>query len=154
MKKTLSIAAAVLLTGTTVVATSQVADASGVRMSHTAAKNKLSANGISVRSSGNCSDRNRSNCTSLSNIYSGTIDGVITLKNASGCAITVTGGTETGHASGTYSHWNGYKIDVAMSTCITNYVKRSFTSIGGNKWKSAAGNIYYYEGNHWDITYY
>lgn len=41
-----------------------------------------------------------------------------------------------------------------MSTCITNYVKRSFTSIGGSKWRSAAGNIYYYEGNHWDITYY
>lgn len=154
MKKALSIAAAALLTSTTLVATSQVADASGVRLSDATARSRLSAAGIGVRSSGNCSDRNNSTCTSLSNIYSGTIDGVITLKRASGCAITVTGGTETGHASGTYSHWNGYKIDIAMSTCITNYVKRSFTSIGGSKWRSAAGNIYYYEGNHWDITYY
>lgn len=154
MKKTLRLAAVALLTSSTLLAVGQVAEASGVRLTDSQARSRLTAAGIPVRSSGNCTDRNKSYCTSLSQIYSGTIDGVITLKRASGCAITVTGGTETGHASGTYSHWNGYKLDIAMSSCVTGYVKRSFTYIGNSKWRSAAGNVYYYEGNHWDITYY
>ena len=36
--------------------------------------------------------------------------------------MTITGGTETGHASGTYSHWTGFKVDIAFSTCIGNYI--------------------------------
>ena len=83
-----------------------------------------------------------------------TIQGIQTLKSASGCGINVTGGTETGHASGTYSHWNGYKLDTSLSTCLNNYIQGNFTSIGGSKWQSGSGNIYYKEGNHWDITYY
>ena len=31
---------------------------------------------------------------------------------------------------------------------------RTFTSIGGNKWKAGSGNIYYRESNHWDVTFY
>ena len=84
---------------------------------------------------------------------------IITLKNASGCAITITGGTETGHASGTYSHWNGYKVDISFSSCIDGYITRSFPYIGKRgdgapMYKSAAGNIYARESNHWDITYF
>ncbi len=45
----------------------------------------------------------------LDRINSGTVSTIITLKNASGCAINITGGTEVGHASGTYSHYNGYR---------------------------------------------
>ena len=41
---------------------------------------------------GHCSDRGKRKCTSFS-----------------------TGGTEDGHASGTYSHWNGYKADIKPS---------------------------------------
>ncbi len=125
-----------------------------MKLSHRTAAARLAEDGIPVRSSGNCSNRNRSNCTSLDQIRRPTIEGVRTLKRASRCAVVVTGGTETGHASGRYSHWNGYKIDLAMSSCLTNYIKRNYRSIGGNKWRSPAGNIYYYEGNHWDITYY
>lgn len=33
-----------------------------------------------------------------------------------------------------------------MNSCLTNYIKSKFTSIGGNKWRAASGNIYYYEG--------
>jgi hypothetical protein len=124
------------------------------KLSHGTAVSRLSAAGIGVRSSGNCSDRNVPTCTSLEQVNSATIAGAITLKGASGCALTVTGGTETGHASGTYSHWNGYKLDFAMTSCLTNYVTGTFTSIGGSKWKSGSGNIYYNESNHWDVTYY
>jgi hypothetical protein len=86
--------------------------------------------------------------------------GIITLKRASGCPITITGGTEAGHAPGQYSHWNGYKLDIALNSCITNYIQRSFTYIGPRRgdnapqYKSPAGNIYAHEGSHWDITYF
>jgi len=124
------------------------------KLSHSQATTMLRNAGITWSSSGGCSDRNRSNCTSFDQVNENTIRGIITLRSASGCAINVTGGTETGHASGTYSHWNGYKLDTSLSTCLNNYIQGTFTSIGGSKWQSGSGNIYYKEGNHWDITYY
>ncbi|AJE81443.1 hypothetical protein SLNWT_1067 [Streptomyces albus] len=123
------------------------------KLSHSQAASQLSNAGIGIRSSGGCSDRNTPTCTSLEQVNSATIQGAITLKGASGCALTVTGGTEVGHASGTYSHWNGYKLDFAMTSCLTNYITGTFTSIGGGKWQSGSGNIYYNESNHWDVTY-
>ena len=124
------------------------------KLSHSQATTMLSEAGLTWSSSGNCSDRNRPNCTSFDQVNEASIQGIITLKNASGCAINVTGGTETGHADGTYSHWNGYKLDTSLSACLNGYIQNSFTSIGGNRWESSSGNVYYKEGNHWDITYY
>ncbi|MFC5287972.1 hypothetical protein ACFPM7_13000 [Actinokineospora guangxiensis] len=124
------------------------------KISHSDATSRLRSSGITWSSSGGCSDRNRSNCTSFDQINLATIQGVQTLRSATGCAINLTGGTETGHASGTYSHWNGYKVDFSLSTCLNNYIQGTFTSIGGSKWRSGSGNVYYKEGNHWDVTYY
>ncbi|HEX5569481.1 MAG TPA: hypothetical protein VFY14_21600, partial [Streptomyces sp.] len=112
------------------------------------------AAGITWSSSGGCSNRNISTCTSFEQINLTTVQGAETLKRASGCALNITGGTETGHASGTYSHWNGYKLDYSLSTCLNNYVTRNFAYIGGNKYQSGSGNIYFRESNHWDVTYY
>ncbi|MET7638381.1 hypothetical protein [Streptomyces sp. NPDC005438] len=123
------------------------------KLSHSQATSKFEAAGITWSSSGGCSDRNKPNCTSFDQINSETVDGVITLKSASGCGIRLTGGTETGHADGTYSHWNGYKVDFGLSDCLNNYIQGTFTSIGGSKWQSGSGNVYYKEGNHWDVTY-
>jgi hypothetical protein len=142
------------------------AEASGTVLTHATAASRLSAAGITWTSSGNCSNRNISTCTSFDGIYSGTIDGIITLRNASGCAINVTGGTEIGHATtGTSpapsyaTHGNGYKIDTSFgSGCIENYIRANFTQIasrsnGDPQWQSAAGNIYAKESTHWDIYY-
>ena len=124
------------------------------KLSHSTATSRLRAAGITWSSSGGCSDRNKRNCTSLEQVNSATIQGAITLKNASRCALNVTGGTEVGHAPGTYSHWNGYKLDFALSTCLGNYITGNFASIGGNKWKAPSGNIYYRESDHWDVVFY
>ncbi|KGN36790.1 hypothetical protein [Knoellia subterranea] len=129
------------------------------KLTHAQATAKLSAAGISWTSSGGCSNRNVSTCTSFDQVNSATIDGIITLKRASGCSILITGGTETGHASGTYSHWNGYKLDISPYTCISNYITGTFPYIGlrgdgARQYKSGAGNIYARESNHWDILYY
>ena len=124
------------------------------KLTHAQATSRLRSSSITWSSSGGCSDRNNPTCTSFEQVNLATIQGAQTLKSASGCALNVTGGTETGHASGTYSHWNGYKLDFSLSSCLTGYIHNNFTSIGGNKWQSAAGNIYFFESNHWDVTYF
>ena len=141
------------------VALAAPAQASGYKMSQSEAASSLRSVGITWSSSGGCTSRYTPTCTSFDQINSGTVSGVKTLRTASGCAVNITGGTETGHASGTYSHWNGYKVDTAKSTCLNGYITRSFTRIGNRgdgypQWRSAAGNIYCDEGNHWDILYY
>ena len=137
----------------------QEADASGRKLTHAQAASRLRAANITWSSSGGCSNRYNRTCTSFEQINSGTIDGIITLKRASGCAINITGGTEVGHAGGTYSHWNGYKVDITPNACISNYITRNFTYIGRRgdgaaMYRSAAGNIYARESSHWDILYY
>ncbi|MFE2598104.1 hypothetical protein ACFXCZ_16685 [Streptomyces sp. NPDC059396] len=129
------------------------------KISHATATSMFSSRGITWSSSGGCSNRNNPTCTSFEQLNLATAQGAQTLKSASGCALNITGGTETGHASGTYSHWNGYKLDFAKATCLTNYIKNNFTYIGPRgdgypQWQSGAGNLYADEGNHWDVTYY
>ena len=129
------------------------------KISHADATSRLRAAGVTWSSSGGCSNRNNPTCTSFEQVNLPSIRGVVTLRNASGCAVNVTGGTETGHASGTYSHWNGYKLDISQGGCVSGYITSAFTFIGYRSdgaamYESASGNIYAREGNHWDITYY
>ena len=133
------------------------------KVSQASAESQLRAAGITWSSSGHCTTRSNPTCTSFSQINQSTLNGVITVRRSSGCATRITGGTEVGHAGGTYSHYNGYKVDVATSTtvttCIDRYIRASFTYIGlrgdgAPMYRSAAGNIYANEGSHWDITYY
>lgn len=148
-----------LLTAAALALAAPAAQASGTKMTQSAAASKLSAAGITWSSSGNCTTRSNSTCTSFDQINSGTVDAMVTLKRASGCAINITGGTEVGHASGTYSHYNGYKVDLAHNSCLDGYVHNSFTYIGYRgdgypQWQAASGNLYCDEGNHWDVTVY
>lgn len=134
-------------------------DPDPAKLSHAQAASRVRAAGIGISSSGGCSDRNKSNCTSLEQVNESTVNGIITFKRGSGCTVTITGGTETGHASGTYSHWNGYKVDIAINSCVDNYIHKNFAyqgkrGDGAPLYKSAAGNLYADEGSHWDITYF
>jgi hypothetical protein len=148
-------AAAVLLALVTLLAGALPASA----VTQASAESQFRAAGITWSSSGGCTTRSNSTCTSFDGIRQTTIDGAITLKRASGCALNITGGTEVGHASGTYSHYNGYKLDFGKTTCLTSYVHNNFTYIGlrGDgypQYQSGAGNIYADEGSHWDVTFY
>lgn len=129
------------------------------KISHATATSMFRSSGITWSSSGGCSDRSNASCTSFEQLNLATAQGAQTLRSASGCALNITGGTETGHAGGTYSHWNGYKLDFGKSTRLTGYVQRAFTYIGvrgdgAPQWKSGSGNVYADEGNHWDVTFY
>jgi hypothetical protein len=128
------------------------------KLSQSSAASQLSSAGIGWTSSGGCTTRSNPHCTSFDQINQATVSGVITLHRASGCGITITGGTEVGHASGTYSHYNGYKVDISKSTCLNNYIHNfSYIGLRGDgfpQWQSGSGNVYCDEGSHWDITYY
>lgn len=113
--------------------------------------------GISVSSSGNCCDKTQSTCTSLDGMLSNTVQQIVNVKNKCG-AVTVTGGTEVGHASegGTGSHSSGAKVDLAQNvvSCITGTTGSSTInppSFGSSQAKDKCGNIYTWEGNHTDI---
>ncbi len=141
------------------VSTAASAADNGLNVGQGAAESQFRAAGVTWSSSGGCTDPNNSHCTSFEGIRQSTIDGVITLKNASGCAINITGGPETGHAPGQYSHAAGYKVDTSHNSCLDGYVHSAFTRIadrgdGYPQWQAASGNIYCDEGSHWDITYY
>ncbi|MGW6535694.1 hypothetical protein ACWGBV_36305 [Streptomyces sp. NPDC055051] len=129
------------------------------KISHATATSMFRSSGITWSSSGGCSTRSNPTCTSFEQLNLATAQGAQTLRSASGCALNITGGTETGHAGGTYSHWNGYKLDFSKYTCLGNYIKNTFTYIGvrgdgAPQWRSGAGNVYADEGNHWDVTFY
>ena len=123
-------------------------------LSHQEARERLGS-GISVVSSGNCSDRSRGNCTSLDGMRQETIDHIVELQQSCNCTVTVTGGTETGHAGGPYSHSSGYKVDLGLNAGINNYITQNMTrsgSRGSDPRYCGGGNEYVREGNHWDIT--
>jgi len=128
-------------------------------MTHAAAAKRLSDNGITLSSSGNCFDKNNPSCTSLDGIRANTISQVIGFKQVSGCQLVVTGGTETGHGGRSrYSHANGYKIDYRLNDCIKQYVEQNMAKMrrrsdGALQWSSNSGNTYALESNHWDVTY-
>ena len=160
MLRTLQRAAIVLGGATAMVLITMAGPAQAATfLTHAQATSQLRAANITWSSSGNCSNRNIATCTSFEQVRQTTISGIKTLKSASGCAINVTAGTEVGHAGGTYSHWNGWKLDISKYTCVGNYIRNNFTYVGyisgwGYQWRSGAGNLYTDEGNHWDILYY
>jgi len=63
------------------------------KLSHSTASTYVRNAGMSISSSGGCSDRNNPTCTSLEQVNCRTISEIINYKTASGCAITITGST-------------------------------------------------------------
>jgi len=88
----------------------------------------LNGFGISVTSSGNCSDRCSSNCTSLWGIPTRVINThlkYISDHCGSNCTVIVTGGTEVGHQS----HGPGKPVvDLFFNPALAEYLKNSYKS--------------------------
>ena len=126
----------------------------------TDARAALIAAGVTIVSSGNCSDPSNRTCTSLAGMRQDTVNQVLALKEACPqCTIVVTGGTETGHASGSRSHGAGYKIDIDDNATLDAYLRSKLQrggtrggSHGGTIYNDSCGNEYVRENNHWDIT--
>ncbi|WP_346041169.1 hypothetical protein [Actinomadura chokoriensis] len=128
-----------------------------LRLEQRFAETALRGSGIRWRSTGGCSDRTVRTCTSFQGVRWGTIKGVIDFAESSGCKITITGGTERGHAPGTYSHANGYKLDIAPGRCVDAAIKRypsaGTRGDGARLYRSPDGTVFAREKDHWDITF-
>ncbi|MFJ9683919.1 hypothetical protein ACIRP2_38860 [Streptomyces sp. NPDC101194] len=138
-----------------------VADAAPAKYArHNDAAAQFRKAGVSWASSKGCADWNKRGCTSFTNINKTTVTGVIAFKNLSKCRVIITAGTEMGHSAGTYSHRNGYKVDMSKQDgCLDRYVPGHFKRAGARKdgtklYKSPAGNVYAREKSHWDVLYY
>ena len=147
-----------LLTGLLTLAGTAPAEAV-TKLSDAQAASQLAASSITRSSSGGCTTRSNPTCTSYEQINQETVSGIKTYRSVSGCAVNITGGTEVGHAGGTYSHYNGYKVDIARSTCNDSYITGHYTYVGVRgdgypMYEAASGNVYTNEGNHWDVVYY
>ena len=118
----------------------------------------LNDNGIAVKSTGNCADRNNSNCTSLDGLQPSALNGAMNIEWNCGCSLTVSAGTETGHSeSGQYTHANGYKLDFSFNERLDNYIQ-GWTNTGNRSGDNAptytSGNtVCAREGNHWDCQF-
>lgn len=98
--------------------------------------------------------------TKVNRLHNTSINGIIAFKNESGLPIVITGAGETGgpHTDGTFSHGNGYKVDIRITPEVTSYIINNYTPVGVRSdgaamYKDSGGNIYAKEGNHWDICY-
>jgi hypothetical protein len=128
-----------------------------LRLEQQFAESALRGYGIRWRSTGGCSDRTVRTCTSFEGLRWGTVKGLIGFAKSSGCKITITGGTERGHAPGTYSHSNGYKLDIAPGRCVDAAIKRypstGVRGDGARLYRSPDGTVFAREKDHWDITF-
>jgi len=118
-------------------------------------RDELTSHNISVNKS--CV-QGSSDSTCLNGLQQNTISGVENIQQNCGCSLTITGGTEPGHSeSGTYSHTNGYKLDLRPGT-VDNYVQQQGCGKApqDTNCKGADGNTYRYEtagGAHWDVCF-
>ncbi|MGI5268202.1 hypothetical protein ACQEUU_03530 [Nonomuraea sp. CA-218870] len=129
-----------------------------VTLSHGHATRWLKEAGLRLTSSGGCTNRHVRHCTSLDSVRTATVQRVVTLKRRSGCPVIVTGGTETGHAPGRYSHGSGHKLDIGHNACIDRYIKKiadpaGMRGDGARLYRSPSGTVYADEGDHWDILF-
>ena len=124
---------------------------------HKTAILQLTAAGIDVRStSGVVAANCQGPCTSLERIQQSVIDQVIAIKQACGCNVTVTGGTEegAGHTSGE-GHLEGIKVDIDDTPTVDSFLEEALTPQGDRngdpRYRDSCGNVYVREDNHWDI---
>jgi hypothetical protein len=114
--------------------------------------------GIRRVSSGGCAARWNPHCTSLEGVRQETIGGLLALKDASGCPLVVSGGTEVGHTPGPFSHDAGYKLDVLPNRCVNAFIRRNFEPVptrgdGARQYRGPGLSTFAREPSHWDITF-
>jgi hypothetical protein len=128
----------------------------------TAIREQLKQVGIEINN-GSCPAGQNTGCTNVGGLKDSTIAGVTGLKTSCpSCPIKITGGSEA-HTAGTFSHANGYKVDLATNSKLDSYIE-SFTPAGERREKNGTvsklytdsqGNTYAKEINppHWDVCY-
>ncbi len=119
---------------------------------HLEAVKYLGANFV-IYSSGNCINKKKANCTSLSGIRQLTLNRIKDLQIKVGIKLVITGGTETGHSLSKYSHQNGYKVDLRTLKELNTYIANNYEKVNDYLYLDPFGNTYHRHGpsDHWDV---
>ncbi len=151
------------VTGSTATGELTVVPPSTAPASEAAIRQQFAAAGVGVNKPA-CNPYNLNGvvngCTNVGNMRPNTVAQVIGIKTScKGCVVTVTGGSEAGHASGDLSHGAGYKVDLRLEPTLNTYLqsmesigKRTGDSLGDAYTDKCRNNQYVKESSHWDIT--
>ncbi|QQG45614.1 MAG: hypothetical protein HYW89_01685 [Candidatus Sungiibacteriota bacterium] len=125
-------------------------------LNHAEALGIFAANRIKIESKGNCDDRNSAVCTSLEGLRRTTLNRVVLFKLECNCEVTVSGGTETGHEAGQFSHASGYKVDIKRTAAVDSYITRNYRNAGKRSdgaqiFVAPDGAEFARESSHWDV---
>lgn len=95
----------------------------------------------------------------LSGVREGVLTEAVGMANLCNCEILITSGTDSSvHRQGTYSHYNGYKLDLRLTPDLTSYVEKNLVRVGPRGdgaiqyVNPTTGAIWAKEDNHWDIV--
>lgn len=117
----------------------------GPTLTDAEARKQLTEAGIGIESSGNCSNQDQTNCTSLEGIPQSTVTKLINLKqqcekSGGTCNITVTGGTEAGHQT----HGSGRPaVDIRFDQKTADYIYAHRAELGIKQICTTAANSKY-----------
>ncbi|AKU15625.1 hypothetical protein [Luteipulveratus mongoliensis] len=155
----LVIAAVVIAVGFAGRALSQASESDHTpKLDQTQAMDQLGLAGVTWSATGGCNDWYGSSCTSLEQINQSTVVGLIGLRRASGCPVTITAGTEVGHTDDGGAHWAGAQVTLAKNTCLVQYFTRVYdgadpAGVDRPQWKTSAGVTYQDTGKHWEVHF-
>jgi len=116
-------------------------------LSDSDARSQLLATGVQIKPG-----------VSLSGVRQGVLSETIHVNQACGCGVTVTSGTDGVHAGGVFSHANGYKVDLRITSALDSYVTTNFRNIGtrGDGARlyvnPSGGALWARESDHWDVA--
>ncbi|CAF1050254.1 unnamed protein product [Rotaria sordida] len=138
-----------MILGTTV--SNPVIDLTDCKMTHTEAVAQVILMGVQMPSDSECGGETTIACVSLEQINCDSIGCLRQLKMNSQCDITITAGTETNDE-------DGYKIGIALDSCIDTYISNTFQNVeeptgGTTQYVATNGNTFTKETDHWSIRF-
>jgi hypothetical protein len=108
-----------------------------------AVRDALAAQGIRINKNP-CTSPTQTDCTDVNGFRQSTMNAISAVNaGLGGNGFVITGGTEYGHAEGTYSHSNGYKFDIGQGSNSSNWnnIDAYFKGLTGSS--NVSNNITY-----------
>ncbi len=106
---------------------------SGGELAEDEAMAALNAAGVTVVSSGNCTDPNHPTCTGVEGLQQSTIDNIVTMAEACpDCGFVMTAGTEVGHTNSCHQNGTCADIDCRPNVCTVDQINRSYDAAAQN----------------------
>jgi hypothetical protein len=105
----------------------------GTGLSEADALKALSSAGISVLSSGGCTDPTNKSCTGVAGMQQSTVDNIVAISSAcSDCGIVMTAGTEVGHTNACHQAGTCADVDCRPNDCTVSQINTIDSTASSN----------------------